>query len=220
MLLSRCVLCNEFSDGHALCPSCWDKISNQFYDKAFKRCPECYSLVPFENHRCRFCSSHPLSKIFIISPYEGISRKIIEDIKFSGFKRGIPAVAEVFRYHIESLHLEGGVRIVPVPASASGLKRRGFDQMKLIARKIGLPWTPALKRKADIEQKSLSRKDRINEMDKMFSISKEISDCCEKNIILIDDICTTGTTMFSAMDALSLSGKNLIGMAWLGFVHG
>lgn len=100
--------------------------------------------------------------------------------------------------------------IIPVPLHPSRKKRRGFNQAEIIAGALseytGIPVvTDVLFRiRKTVPQKNLGRKARKRNMQGAFGVSR--SWIPSDNILLIDDIYTTGSTMEKAAYVLHLAG--------------
>jgi len=104
-------------------------------------------------------------------------------------------------------YFEGIDALVPVPLSSKRLRQRGYNQSERLASGIreitGIPViTKAIKRKKFVQsQTKLSRHERQENVSDMFQLKDE-SLLKNKHILLIDDICTTGSTLISCIDVL------------------
>ncbi len=97
--------------------------------------------------------------------------------------------------------------ITYIPSDKKTLKRRGFNQSEFLAKKIGstleLPVKSVLiKAKSTKEQKSLDRENRWINLKESFKLDNK-DEIVNKKIILIDDIVTTGATVYFASKELS-----------------
>lgn len=98
-----------------------------------------------------------------------------------------------------------------VPRSARGIRDAGYDQAKLLARSVSkllhIPLVTALVRVGSEEQKLLSAKERADRMKSKYRLSPEFEnkEPVFRQILLIDDVYTTGATM-GACCALLKSG--------------
>lgn len=105
--------------------------------------------------------------------------------------------------------------ITYVPLSENRLKTRGYNQAEILARKISENIEVELvgtlsKIKENRVQASLSREERIKNVKGVY---KTIYDVRGKNIIIVDDILTTGATLNECAKMLYQSGaKNVIGI--------
>lgn len=101
--------------------------------------------------------------------------------------------------------------IAYVPRSRSGKRRYGFDQMEIVARKLshmtGMGVLPCLKNTSGSIQKGLSAADRIRAAKNKFAVRRS---CAERlrgaNVLLIDDVCTTGASVCACTRALFDAG--------------
>ncbi|HRH31447.1 MAG TPA: phosphoribosyltransferase family protein [Candidatus Paceibacterota bacterium] len=114
--------------------------------------------------------------------------------------------------------------IVPIPPSAVGKKKRGYNQAYIIARALAdhfkLPDRAAAptklmnnileKIKATQKQATLhDRNVRLKNMDGAFGTNEKHKDLVNgKTIILVDDVTTTGATLFDARRALYEAGAH------------
>jgi len=98
--------------------------------------------------------------------------------------------------------------IIPVPLHAKKVKKRGYNQTDIIAQgieqELGLPIdNKLLKRvKHTTSQTSKSVFDRWKNVSNSFELNHP-EKLCNKHIILIDDVITTGATLRSCIEALA-----------------
>lgn len=83
--------------------------------------------------------------------------------------------------------------MLPAPSHESHDERRGFNHVQAIFSIISLPIVDAFKKTVDIKQTSLNQKERA-EVKKhiVFECSEKLQN---KNVLLIDDVKTTGSTL-------------------------
>jgi competence protein ComFC len=105
--------------------------------------------------------------------------------------------------------------IVPVPLYKAKQKQRGYNQAELIARQVSnilrLPCKANLlvKATATESQSLLSRTERLSNLEDAFYITGEEM-IAGKNILLVDDIVTTGSTVNQCCKALKQAGASTI----------
>lgn len=98
--------------------------------------------------------------------------------------------------------------IVPVPMYRENLYKRGFNQAELIAREIGrildieVRADIVLKNRKTLPQKELTKAQRKINLRGAFSVAdkKEIQN---KRILIVDDVCTTGSTLSEITNLLA-----------------
>lgn len=102
--------------------------------------------------------------------------------------------------------------IVPIPLSPARLNERGFNQAEILAGLTGQPAVPALVRTGSEQQQSKrSRRERIEQTVHPFALNPDCSAPLNgKNILLIDDIYTTGATLRHAAAVLEPAGPRRI----------
>lgn len=97
-----------------------------------------------------------------------------------------------------------GALIVPIPISRHSKQTRGFNQVELLLDSAGIPYMDILENRGTGEKQSRKNKKERMEMNQPFvvktSISTEIS---RASIVLVDDLYTTGRTVFYAAEALN-----------------
>lgn len=105
--------------------------------------------------------------------------------------------------------------IIPVPMYKSDKAKRGYNQCELIAKEItnitGIPHNFRLvfKTAETRHQKELSKKERQENLKNAFII-KNPEKISGKNILVIDDVCTTGSTLSEIAGLLKSNGAEKI----------
>jgi competence protein ComFC len=103
--------------------------------------------------------------------------------------------------------------ILYVPLHKKRERKRGFNQSKIIAnqlgKELGVEVLDILERSKNTRRLfELDEKERKQELKNVFKISKDIKNYTNKNILLIDDIFTTGSTVNEISKLLKLNGIN------------
>jgi ComF family protein len=112
--------------------------------------------------------------------------------------------------------------LVPIPMHKNNLKERGYNQSELIVKEIHnidldknfyISLNALQKIKETPHQSKLKNKsERLKNLKNCFSADEKLVK--NRNIILIDDVITTGTTMREASKTLHLAGaKKIIGFS-------
>lgn len=149
--------------------------------------------------------------IFSFYDYEGIVRKAIKLAKYNKkqfcYMRYITKVgiqeAKRNGYFIERNHV-----LVPIPLHKNRQQARGFNQAKIIAQELSRVFEIEVEEKALYRIKdtpqlvSRNRKERYESIADAF-ITGEITGLRNKNIILVDDVCTSGATLVEATRAFA-----------------
>ena len=105
--------------------------------------------------------------------------------------------------------------IIPVPISKKRKKERGYNQSLLIARKISSKEKIKLgdkvisKVKNNNTQSKLNKEERAENVKNVYKITSN-KEIINKNILLIDDIYTTGATLNECSRMLKQAGAKKI----------
>lgn len=109
--------------------------------------------------------------------------------------------------------------IIPVPMSKNKKANRGYNQTELISKKIAEKLNieyqnkSLIKKKTNKTQSSLKEKQRFENVKNVFGIENE-NIIKNKNIIIFDDIVTTGATVNECAKVLKKVGaKNILVLA-------
>ncbi|BAC14472.1 late competence protein [Oceanobacillus iheyensis HTE831] len=121
--------------------------------------------------------------------------------------RGDYVLREIFRdelkYAFDRVFIDQKKELilVPVPLSDKRMKERGFNQALALAEMLDMPIQQAIGRKVSDKQSKKSRVERLKSTNPFYSSSP-----IRKNVVLIDDIYTTGTTIRQAASILLENG--------------
>ena len=199
-----CVLCHR--DGAFLCRSC----AAQLPQADGSRCNACW--LPLSGESCWRCVARPLALTSLRSTwrYEGKVRHLVRDLKFRGYScLAEPLAAELHETYVG--HAPDADALIPVPLNAQRRRERGFDQSLLLAKHLGastgLPVLAALERtRYDRAQSSgLTREQRLVNVEGAFRV-RQPGEVIGGNILLIDDIATTGATLNACARELLTAG--------------
>lgn len=103
--------------------------------------------------------------------------------------------------------------IIPVPMTKKALLRRGFNQSLLIAREVsmikGIPLDidSLQKTKETLPQVGLEAGERMKNLKEAFFVMGDIKG---KDVLLIDDVMTTGATLRECSKALLKAGATKV----------
>jgi competence protein ComFC len=139
--------------------------------------------------------------------YNDFLKELLARFKY----RGDYALAKVFSEDVRAV-LSGGALdlIVPIPLSSERLSERGFNQAKALVAEAGFQAEELLVRIHGEKQSKKSRSERIH-LQQVFKVKVvERADFSGKNILLVDDIYTTGSTLRHAARVLKNAGANRV----------
>lgn len=201
---STCIHCSVLlgNDFSVLCESCLHLMD--LIDPAM-RCSFCFS--EYQND-CLECKHTPslFAGIATAFDYVGPAATLIKKLKYGNQ----PYLAEGCSGFLAAqfLRLEWPMPdvIIPVPISRTRQWTRGYNQSLLLSQGLSkilnIPVQDSIKRKSgDFSQAGLSRKQRL-ELDGKNFILKSNQNIKNKTILLVDDVMTTGSTLFRCAEAL------------------
>lgn len=209
---SYCVGCNIYiTGGKTICEKCFAgiKINSGFF------CGRCSARLPVAKKIC-----HPDFPYILGSASSYDDEKIknlVRLLKFKYIKKSAEPLADLIVRYISATNLEiKNFTVVPIPLSRKRLRERGFNQAELIAAKIaeyfGLPLrTDILLRQKHTKPQSETKTlyERKNNVIGCFVINNS-EKLLNGNILLIDDVTTSGATLLAAAEALKLCGARKI----------
>ncbi|MFH1709655.1 MAG: ComF family protein [bacterium] len=170
----------------------------------------------FVSDLCEDCNKEniPFAVARSVALYEGTLKEAIHKFKFNGKKALSILLGRLLVSYLK--HGDIPMReidlIIPLPLSKKRENQRGYNQSRLLAEEIASHYSidldvSSLKKIKDVApQFELSRKERFGNIKGAFSSSPLTG----KNVLLIDDIYTTGATICEASRSLKGSGvKNV-----------
>lgn len=137
--------------------------------------------------------------------YNEFCKELIALFKYRGDYILVNAFAVILKPKLDALSPD---LIVPIPLSQERLYERGFNQSEALIISLGKEPIPLLTRKHTEKQSKKSRSDRIH-LPQVFQMAKQTNISC-KNILLIDDIYTTGSTLRHAAILLKEAGAKTV----------
>lgn len=206
LLPTSCSYCNASVGESSIpffCSSCW----SDFAVITGPICPRCgkifespETLTRSPDHLCAGCRQKPplFDQALSIGYFEGPLREAIHQFKYRPCKSlGRPLAQWMAR----NLRVVRGIDlIIPIPLHTSRLRQRGFNQALLLAHELGknfsipLSYDNLVRLRPTRPQVELSGQERIKNVAGAFALVRP-DDVCDKSILLIDDVFTTGATM-------------------------
>lgn len=197
-----------------LCSVCGEALlSPAFMDRDEPKCGLCQRLHP------------PFERAVAYGSYDGGLRDLIHLLKYQQVR---PAAAVLGRMLVEAITgIEdtipaGRISVVPVPLHERKRAQRGFNQSELIARaalnQLARPerfhlLTGALVRRRETEsQIGLTRHQRRENLRGAFAVA-DPEQIGTFNVLLVDDVFTTGTTASECARVLRRAGANRVWIA-------
>ncbi len=205
----HCLGCKEKRDG-ILCQRCFSQIS---VNKTFF-CGKCRLRLADGKRVCH--KDFPFLLGAATSYSNDLVKKLIRLLKFNFVKDAAVPLGDILRFYVSKSGFElKNFVVVPIPLSAKRLRERGFNQSELVAKNfaesLGLEInTAAFVRIKNSKPQSEARdtRERMEGVRGCFIVKNE--SLAGKNILLVDDVITSGSTMTEAAKTLKSAGARKI----------
>ena len=193
-----------------VCDSCWRSIlplTPPLCDRCGDPLPT-WRVVSVPLACCPRCrrTRRLIDRARAIGAYDGALRAIVHALKYEGRRSLARPLGRLMRERGADV-LSGAACVVPVPLHPSRRRQRGFNQAADLARHIGLPVVPALRRvRATATQTGLPAGQRHRNVRDAFAVTRAARAWSGAVIVLIDDVSTTGATLEACARALKQTG--------------
>ena len=172
---------------------------------------------------CGSCQEElpPYHKAVAYGAYDGELRELIHLLKYDQVHPAASVLGGMLACAIAKLDLRDDISIVPVPLHASKRRQRGFNQAELIAQSARKAMrdkrfelvTNALARvKPTVSQIGLTRHQRRENLRGAFKVA-HLSKVSGRELLLVDDVMTTGTTAAECARVLRRAGAKSVWVA-------
>ncbi|MFD3158234.1 ComF family protein [Haloimpatiens sp. FM7330] len=191
----KCVICNKkIYDGDLICKECSYKV---------KRCLQVKKIS----------INKTILNIYSAAYYSNIIKEMIARLKYkSDFKCGY-ILSEYMIDTINNQKIKYDI-LTYIPVSRKVMKKRGYNQSEYLARKISYKYNKQVikllkKVKETKDQIGLDKEERWNNIMGSFIVVNE-NHIKNKSILIIDDVVTTGATVYcAALQLLNNGAKNV-----------
>lgn len=211
-----CCLCRKsgrFGSRRPWCDECMHKLKD--LQSSYPICDKCGKYLEEKGGLCQDCR-HEMPEFSIcraVGPYKEANRVAIKVLKFFG-KKNVSytmgsMMAETVKNEARFFPLDV---IIPVPASYRSLVQRGFSQTFILASQIGkllrLQTDGGIlyrERDNNPAQRELTREERSKNLLGAFVV-RDPAKISQKNVLLVDDVYTTGATVKECTKVLLEAG--------------
>ncbi|MDP1656744.1 MAG: ComF family protein [Hylemonella sp.] len=206
-LPGQCAVCHAWP-AQPVCGSCVTRFA-----QPQPRCQTCALPVPAGISRCGAClkSPPPLDACLAAVAYAYPWSELIARYKFGDMPGWSTTLAGLLRSMpwVEPA-LEAADLVLPVPLSRQRLQQRGYNQALELARHLA----PAkaspdllLRIRDTPPQSSLPRAERLRNVKSAFAVEPlRQAEVRDKRVVLVDDVMTSGASLFAAAQALRDAG--------------
>jgi ComF family protein len=207
-----CIGCGNYSeDKYSICDGCrklLDKQENPY-------CLNCLNDITPVDSICGSCGEDSFPLLAFAS-YKSPLTEIIKQFKFKGITKPSYYFADSIVGEYNSLFSDYEPYIfVPIPLYSTRENYRGYNQATILSEHLAQLLNidsnnQILKRiKKRKPQSQLAHKKRKSNIKNVFEVIKNDID---NNIVLVDDVVTTGQTVYEAKKVLNRAGHKVVGV--------
>lgn len=200
------------------CISCSEPIPQS---NPYSLCKSCYNDIAFfkgkrliDDDVTSFLKSNGLVKeVYLAAAYENTMKKIIHSLKFAGKTYVATYLARILFDFLEYEKSEFDY-ISSTPIHKSRLRKRGYNQVDIIVKHLSELTgkeiiTPAIRIKKTTEMYQLHKNKRREQLRDAFK-SETVEKLSGKTLLIVDDILTTGSTMYNLAHCIKSKNENTI----------
>ena len=180
------------------CKVCFEKIKFNFLRSVIESkiniCSNCLNKIKVDISTLEINNT----KIKFLSKYEGLLKQILIKYKENLDYELRDTLLYLFLPYIRLYSLN--YIFVPIPSSKNNISKRGFSHLNEILSSSKLKYVEALASNEALSQKELSISNRVKNKD--IKLTTDASKLKNKNIILFDDVYTSGNTFLSSLNEI------------------
>jgi len=202
-----------------VCPACAERFKT-VTSPICKCCGAVFGSPEGEDHLCETCilSKRHFRTARAFGVYDGTLMTLIHQFKYQGKTRlAAPLGKMLLGTYRNGFHKKKIDLIIPVPLHARRFRQRGFNQAYLLVRGWHRRYPPVPAIEKDVlfrkrwtePQTGLGKRERIRNIKKAFT-AERTAKIEGKNILLIDDVYTTGATVGECAQTLLKAGAKQV----------
>ena len=209
---SQCAVCRAWPEAR-ICADCVARFAVQRH-----RCMTCAMPIAPGIAQCGECVLRPpaLDRCVAVLDYAYPWAGVIAQFKFTADPGWSAPLARLMLQGPSARQLLADADLVlPIALSRERLGERGFNQALLLARHLAPPHALharlLVRTRHAPPQRGLARKERLRNLRSAFLVDpRQQPLVVGKNVLLIDDVMTTGATLQSAAHALRAAGAGAV----------
>jgi len=220
----QCVVCGKTTWYYPLCRECRNNSFSIFYSFNAERCRKCGKELISANDVCLQCRETPVL-VHTDSVWPLFSYRLWnKDLMFLWKSAGVRSLSDLFaQFMAEALKMRNVKVVVPVPPRPGKIQEKGWDQIDELCGQLkyrfGFTILPLLVRKTTGQQKKLDREERLKTIGKSYFLvgQKEVQKLLKPfkgefphRVCIIDDVCTTGSTLENCAQVLKEAGIKVV----------
>lgn len=202
----KCINCGQ-GEGY-ICENCLSKVK-----LASQTCPICdkLSIDGMVHFKCK--TKFGLDGHIAVWEYEGVVRKAILALKYKFATEVSKEILEAFKKAFDKNKFNyKNFILIPIPVHFLRQNWRGFNQSEILGKEIAQELKMKFvsdflsKNRSTVSQTELKGEDRAKNIKDVFLVKHKSDSKIYPNILLFDDVWTTGSTVKEACKVLKRSG--------------
>lgn len=201
-----------------ICAGCWERIEKNL-PPFCASCGRHLDTQAIRKNSCPHCLNEKFyfDRAFSPCAYTGVIKNLIHEFKYSGkdyLKKPLGTIMNTFikEYRLPIEYLDF---IVAVPLHKNRQREREFNQAQLLAQEVAIAFDKIMlsniliRNKVTKTQTELTQEERRQNVEGSFLVTQPelITDT---NLLLIDDVLTTGATSSEAAKSLKNAGAKKV----------
>lgn len=220
----KCAVCGRLVFLKPVCKTCMQKYFSVSRIMEMPRCQCCGRELISMKGKCMICREKSVLKstdrIIPLFSYRLWNRELMFRWKMQEERSFSPMFARLL---CKLLRMTEEKVLVPVPPRKGKIRQKGWDQIEelciFLEKRYGFRVLRILERNTSIQQKKLSREQRLESIKTAYSICsdkllqralKPFSGHMPETVCLVDDVCTTGSTLESCAEILKKEGVKTV----------
>ena len=204
-----CIICGKRTFFYPVCKTC--RIARLTPDLQAPRCQICGKILLSTKDTCFKCREKPvIASLDMVIPL--FSYRIWnKELMFMWKSQEIRSLSLLFAGILNRVLKQQEVEfIVPVPPRKGKIQEKGWDQIDELCNLLefiyGFKILRLLERSTTLEQKKLGREGRLEQIGKAYHL-KSYGKSYPNKVYILDDVCTTGSTLESCARILKEEAK-------------
>jgi competence protein ComFC len=217
-----CLACNskvsKVIDEELICKKCYNEIKINLPPFCFA-CGRHLAKNNLNKNICPACVRNRLHFDRAFSPcvYDGITKKLIHEFKYKGKDNLGRPLSKIMIDFIKEYNLPVNYIdfIIPMPLHKTKLREREFNQAEILSMHIAKEFGKNLAGKVLLRHRLTKTQTELKNKERFLNVAGSFSVDCrlnleKKNLLLVDDVLTTGATASEAALALKNAGAQTV----------
>lgn len=220
----KCAVCGSLVFTNSICKNCRTQFFSVQNVLNIPRCSCCGRTLFSSYEKCTVCREREVlfstDKVIPLFSYRLWNKELMFRWKTLDERIFSPFFAKYMNSVLKAIDEK---ILVPVPPRQGKIKEKGWDQIEelcsFLQKRYGYKVLRVLERKTKIQQKKLSRTQRLETIKNSYSLCPEAvlkkvlkhsGGRLPEKVCLIDDVCTTGSTLESCAEILKKAGVKTV----------